>query len=260
MAHDLGDGVILHDRAEWAGTGHRPGNGDPRTPEDLTEFFAHHSGGLTLGDPDPAQWIRNIFEYHTKVKGYVDIAYEMLSDERGHLWLGRSSDICSAATFHHNRSGYACCLLRSKGDTEGDPVPAKVKVAFRKAYAVANAFAPHDLVARSHRDVFPTDCAGDDLTQFLHNGEILKGFKSGTPVPLPPSRPWPPWPGIFLRKGSVGLYVAQWQGRLVHRFDATVGVDGKFGPATATWTRRFQEAHDLEQDGIVGPRTWAAAG
>ena len=36
----------------------------------------------------------------------------------------------------------------------------------------------------------------------------------------------------------------------------TYGADGEFGNETRTWVKRFQKAFALEQDGIVGPKTW----
>ncbi|MER7465337.1 peptidoglycan-binding domain-containing protein [Streptomyces sp. NPDC097981] len=35
-----------------------------------------------------------------------------------------------------------------------------------------------------------------------------------------------------------------------------VFTDGKFGPRTESAVRRFQSSHNLDPDGIVGPRTW----
>jgi peptidoglycan hydrolase-like protein with peptidoglycan-binding domain len=43
--------------------------------------------------------------------------------------------------------------------------------------------------------------------------------------------------------------------RLLH-----VAVDGEFGPETLAAVERFQRAHGLAANGIVGPRTWAALG
>ena len=56
-----------------------------------------------------------------------------------------------------------------------------------------------------------------------------------------------------LRFGSVGPVVQEWQ-RLLK-----ITVDGDFGPATRSATRRFQASKGLTDDGIVGPQTWNAA-
>lgn len=38
------------------------------------------------------------------------------------------------------------------------------------------------------------------------------------------------------------------------------GVDSIFGPDTEKWVKKFQKAHALEVDGIVGPKTWKMLG
>ena len=59
----------------------------------------------------------------------------------------------------------------------------------------------------------------------------------------------------MLRLGDKGERVRCWQRVL----DLTP-VRGEFDAATDTATRAFQAAHGLKADGIVGPKTWAAAG
>ena len=60
-----------------------------------------------------------------------------------------------------------------------------------------------------------------------------------------------------LKMGSTGPYVRQLQETLSKK-GFTLKIDGKFGPLTDAYVRQFQRASELEDDGIVGPRTWAA--
>ncbi|WP_314248630.1 peptidoglycan-binding domain-containing protein [Streptomyces kutzneri] len=68
-------------------------------------------------------------------------------------------------------------------------------------------------------------------------------------------------PARNFAQGSSGVCVKELQ------FDisSTIGidpedwdgfVDGRFGPKTDEYVRRFQQASGLQVDGIVGPRTW----
>lgn len=57
----------------------------------------------------------------------------------------------------------------------------------------------------------------------------------------------------MIKRGSKGKSVKIWQIIL-----GNVNVDGDFGPATEAATRKWQAAHNLESDGIVGPLTWKA--
>ncbi|MEU7741965.1 N-acetylmuramoyl-L-alanine amidase [Nonomuraea sp. NPDC049158] len=72
-----------------------------------------------------------------------------------------------------------------------------------------------------------------------------------------------PWPGRLLKYVSgeplmMGQDVRTWQAALTtNGFKTTV--DGAFGEKTRTATRKLQRREDLDDDGVVGPLTWAAA-
>ncbi|MFD7866416.1 peptidoglycan-binding protein [Streptomyces sp. NPDC059783] len=61
-----------------------------------------------------------------------------------------------------------------------------------------------------------------------------------------------------LAEGGSGDAVKRLQRALTAALGSTVGIDGSFGPATATALRSYQSARGLSADGIVGPATWAA--
>lgn len=63
----------------------------------------------------------------------------------------------------------------------------------------------------------------------------------------------------ILRRGSEGPPVERWQHFLLGQGLLRKGVDAVFGPDTEQATREFQKRNVLEQDGAVGPLTYAAA-
>jgi peptidoglycan hydrolase-like protein with peptidoglycan-binding domain len=75
------------------------------------------------------------------------------------------------------------------------------------------------------------------------------------PAPAPSSGPQP-----TLSIGSRGGAVTSLQQKLAAAGFNPGGVDGDFGPATQAAVIRFQSAHGLSVDGVVGPQTWRALG
>lgn len=63
-----------------------------------------------------------------------------------------------------------------------------------------------------------------------------------------------------IRRGAEGELVKTLQARLNDLTGAGLTVDGKFGAKTEAAVIHFQGLHDLTEDGIVGPKTWAALG
>ena len=64
--------------------------------------------------------------------------------------------------------------------------------------------------------------------------------------------------GETVRRLQAALRSAGYRGDLLNR--VLVGVDGAFGSATERAVKRWQKAHKLTVDGIVGAKTWASLG
>jgi N-acetylmuramoyl-L-alanine amidase len=62
-----------------------------------------------------------------------------------------------------------------------------------------------------------------------------------------------------IKRGSKGDDVVILQ-HLLNVEGYKLTIDGDFGQRTETAVKMFQQAHNLEQDGIVGAKTWAALG
>jgi hypothetical protein len=93
--------------------------------------------------------------------------------------------------------------------------------------------------------------------------QMARGQTPTAPGPAPPPTPpgkAPPFPGRLLRypPTMAGADVRTWQQRMRAR-GWTIDVDGAYGPGSANVCRNFQREKHLGVDGIVGPKTWAAA-
>lgn len=101
-------------------------------------------------------------------------------------------------------------------------------------------------------------------SKWVEWGELKGVDYSGTtpePAPAPDPEPAPePAKRPTLRKGNRNQYVKELQtdlDRLGYNL-GICGIDGDFGTATEKAVKEFQRDHGLSQDGICGPKTWAA--
>ena len=77
--------------------------------------------------------------------------------------------------------------------------------------------------------------------------------KIGGDIPVPVTKP-------TLRRGDKGVYVTLLQTQLINKgYDlGKWGADGSYGAATEAAVRAFQRDAGLTEDGVCGPKTWAA--
>jgi peptidoglycan hydrolase-like protein with peptidoglycan-binding domain len=89
--------------------------------------------------------------------------------------------------------------------------------------------------------------------EFLTKCQVNSKTKDKTSVSTPVDRK-----EHLLQSGDHGAKVKELQTHLVIINYAVGHIDGIFGPLTVAAVKRFQKAHNLVQDGIVGPKTRAA--
>lgn len=194
-------------------------------------------------------------------RGWADIGYSFAVCPHGIVLEGRGLNKVQAAQPGGNSTWYSVTFM--SGPSE-HPTDAQIK-AFRelrswlRGKGVAAAIRPHSAFTS-------TSCCGDILRKLISNGTLAKG----APAAPKPSAPKPPapkpagkaprFPGKLITQPPVmrSAAVKTWQQQMRKR-GWKISVDGAYGPASEAVCRQFQAQKRLGVDGVVGPKTWAAA-
>jgi putative peptidoglycan binding protein/N-acetylmuramoyl-L-alanine amidase-like protein len=208
---------------------------------------------------------KNTRKFHMNTRGWADIGYSFAVCPHGVVLEGRGLNKQQAAQPGGNSTWYSVTFM--SGPSE-QPTDAQIK-AFRELRAwlrgkgVGSALRPHSAFVA-------TSCCGDILRKLISNGTLAAGVpaapkpstpKPSTPKPAPkPAGKAPKFPGKLITQPPVmhSAAVKTWQTQMRKR-GWSIAVDGAYGPASEKVCRQFQAQKGLGVDGIVGPRTWAAA-
>lgn len=207
-----------------------------------------HWEGPHMGTPEHgacAGIVRGIQAFHTgPQRGWADIAYSALVCAHGYVFEGRGPGHRTAAngTNDSNQRFYAVCYLGG----EGDDFTADARNGINDAIEWLGGGE-----VAGHRDATPTACPGDAIYAWVQNGHPRDGHVEPAPVDVPCEKK------VF-GLGDEGRCVIYIQRLLNKRKGYALADDGDFGPATAAAVRKFQRAHKLTGDGVVGPATWKA--
>lgn len=117
-----------------------------------------------LGTNIPAL-LRGWYDYHTRVKGWTDIAYNYAVDQQGRAWTLRGPYIDGATK---NYGGRSVSILAVLGDAES-PSPAMLKTLKTLALQLKGQAATGCKIV-GHRNLIDTDCPGDKIAAWIKAG------------------------------------------------------------------------------------------
>lgn len=189
-------------------------------------------------------------------RGWADIGYSFAVCPHGYVLEGRGLNKQQAAQPGGNSTWYSVTFM--SGPTE-HPTAAQL-TAFRELRSWLRGKGVRAAI-KPHSAFISTSCCGNILRSLISNGTLAAGTPS-PPRPTPPSSgaKAPRFPGRLITQPPVmhGSDVKTWQTQMRKR-GWSITADGAYGPASEAVCRRFQDDRRLGVDGVVGPKTWAAA-
>jgi hypothetical protein len=167
------------DRGQW---GARAPRSTSSRIDPTGGVVGHYGGGSPLWPYTPERaftLVRGWQAFHMDGRGWADIAYNLIVDLHGRIFIGRGHRVRSAAngTDEANGSRYAICLLAGGND----PLTDEAKAGFMAARRLLrNADARTGLAVVGHRDVRSTDCPGPTVQAWIVAGCPLPEPRSST--------------------------------------------------------------------------------
>lgn len=173
-------------RAQWGARPRGAGSITPFTPRGVTIHWEGAGWAWPWAHSTCDDKVRQIQAYHMDVREWSDIAYNFLACPHGYVFEGRGLNRRSSAngTWDANTWWYAVqCMWGSKSGS----APQALLVAGRDAIDYCRSEGGAGTELRGHRDMQSTDCPGDQLYAWAHQGAPRPVI---APPPPPPPEDW----------------------------------------------------------------------
>ena len=227
--------MAIYSRSDW-------GARSPRQKVQMKRsdgVYVHHSAG------PQQQTVKMIQDFHMDIRGWSDIAYNWLVNDRGDIFEGRGWGIVGGATKNENSSSHSICYI---GNTQVDVPSQAAKASIKFMIAIHNEkFGTGFIRGHQESSSASTACPGTHLQNWLKAGLPLNTENGDA--------------SMFdrtLRQGDSGADVRELQNALnFWGHDAGVA-DGVYGSKTVSAVKSFQAKNRVEQTGVWGPVTQEA--
>lgn len=203
-------------------------------------IILHHAAAVTCTAQQIHQW-------HL-ANGWSGIGYHFFVRKDGSVYRGRPEDTVGAHAGSNNYDSIGVCF---EGSFDREQMPAAQKAAGKELVAYLKQKYGISQVQK-HSDVNATGCPGGNFP-FAE----LAAAGAGAAVPAAPVQTAVTGIALpLLAGGSRGETTKLVQAALTGLGYNAGAADGIFGDNTASAVKRFQAAHGLAADGIVGRDTW----
>ena len=175
----------LHNRAEWGAKPFIRGTPQPLAPSGYNRMTFHHAAGFgaqTLAEG--LEQVRLIQEFHQNGRGWSDIGYQFVMDERGRIYQGRpfldgSTTLdeiprlaLGAHVGGHNTGNIGVCVLGCYHPPEGSFCQDNLSTTATDSLITMFAFLSenygvHPEMLGGHRDLGSTACPGNNNYEML---------------------------------------------------------------------------------------------
>ncbi|MEU6725453.1 N-acetylmuramoyl-L-alanine amidase [Nonomuraea wenchangensis] len=208
---------------------------------------------------------KNTRRFHTgPSRQWVDIGYSYGACPHGFVFEGRGLLKTQAAQPSGNTTWYSCTLMSGPDE---QPTPEQINaVRELRAWLMGRGVAG---AVKGHRDFYSTDCPGNRLYQMVKDGTFAQKPTDGV---TPAASSWTETllndlpllrPGADNYDVKTARHLLRARGYLPETVYATVGLESwldrtKYDDEFADLIKGFQKLRKLDQDSIIGPKTWAA--
>lgn len=262
----------------------------PFSNHKLTHIVAHWPGDArNLANLDTPTLIRAWQNYHMNNRGWKDIGYNFIVDQAGRIYVGRGWNVGGHVLAEQNSISVG--VLFAVGNSE--PMTDAMRESGAWLYDYIENKAGRELTYIGHCDWANKACPGPSVLAWVRAGAqhvnnptaptadpvVTVPLKTGETAPAPAfplgkckAHGKQMWygpksdsdhqvSGWFNKQadgtlGSDGLF--KWQERMAYR-GWKITPDGLWGDETRKVALAFQSEKSLDADGLVGPKTWAAA-